>query len=508
MKRIVSVWLPHWRTDLEHRRLQSCATRSEPLALVNEVGGVTCLTAVCARAQKLDLQPAVTLADARALVPALRIATENPAADAHALAKLADWATRFTPWVAINGTDGLWLDIAGCSDLFGNEETLLERLCQGLVRFNITARVAVADTAGAAWAMAHFTTTNRIPPSKNRAWLTPLPIAALRLKAATVKSLELMGLRCIGDVLALPRASITERFGCELLARLDQALGTVPESISPRRLVPAFVVRYVFAEPVIFTASLTHILNHLLVKLCQLLKKHGQGVRQAVLSLFRVDGTVRRIEIGTNRKIQEPKPLAVLFAEHLKSLSFCLEDGSGIEVVTLVATVTERSEPAQQTLSTIKAHSSNSNNKHALADLADRLTNRLSNDAVVRFTPYQSYVPERAVQICTSITSYSLTSWPISQPRPLHLFTPPIPIEVVAMIPDNPPILFRWQKRTHHVAHATGPERITGEWWRDDSWTRDYYRVEDMEGARFWLYREGLYRDSIDPQWWLHGLFA
>ena len=132
MKRIVSVWLPHWRTDLEHRRLQSCATRSEPLALVNEVGGIACLTAVCARAQELGLHPTITLADARALVPALRIATENPAADAQALAKLADWATRFTPWVAINGTDGLWLDITGCSDLFGNEATLLERLCQGL----------------------------------------------------------------------------------------------------------------------------------------------------------------------------------------------------------------------------------------------------------------------------------------------------------------------------------------------------------------------------------------
>ena len=508
MKRFVSVWFPHWQTDLERRRLQSCATQSEPLALVNEIGGIFRLTAVCQRAQKLGLRPTITLADARALVPVLKIAAENPTSCARALAKLADWATRFTPWVAINGTDGLWLNITGCSSVFGNEIALLERLHQGLVQFNITARVAAADTAGAAWAMARFTNVDRIPPNKNRAWLIPLPVAALRLKAETAKRLEFVGLRCIGDVLALSRTSLTERFGYGLLMRLDQALGTIPESISPRRLIPAFIVQHVSTEPIIATPPLTHILNHLLLQLCQLLKKRGRGVRQATLNLFRFDGTVSRIEISTNRRIQEPEPLAVLFAGHLRSFSCHLKDGDGIEIITLIATVTEQLEPTQSTINIIKKSNDNENNRNALSDLADRLTNRLSNSAVVRFSPHPSHVPERAVKASTSNTLQPSASWPTNQPRPLHLFTPPILIEAVAVVPHDPPILFRWQKRTHHIAHATGPERITGEWWHNDSWTRDYYRIEDTEGARFWLYLEKLHHGKIDPRWWLHGLFS
>ncbi|PPR15745.1 MAG: hypothetical protein CFH37_01404 [Alphaproteobacteria bacterium MarineAlpha9_Bin7] len=450
----------------------------------------------------------MTLTDACALVPTLKIVADNSIFAAKAIAKLADWATRFTPWVAINGTDGLWLDITGCSDLFGGEGALLDRLRQGLARFNITAHVAVADTAGAAWAMTHFTTNDGIPPSKNRASLTPLPVAALRLEASIVKNLELMGLSHIGDLLSLPRASLSERFGDKLLVRLDQALGVIPEPISPRRPTSTFIVRHAYTEPVTVVASIAHTLDHLLLKLCRLLKKRRRGVRQAVLSLFQANDTVQRIAIGTNRKVQEPKPLAALFTEHLKSFSFCLKDGSGIEIVMLAATVTEHLEPTQLPLKATEAHSRSSDNNHMLVDLVDRLTNRLAGGTVARFTPHQSHVPERAVQICTSITQHLSASWPINLPRPIHLFTPPIPIEAVAMIPDNPPILFRWQKRTHRVANASGPERIMGEWWRGDRWTRDYYQIEDMAGARFWLYREGLYRDTVNPRWWLHGLFA
>ena len=503
--------MPHWQTELKRHQLKNCLKQDEPLALVNEVGGILRLAAVCAHAQALGLRPTMALTDARALIPTLKVATCSSADTNVALAKLADWATRFTPWVAMDGIDSLWLDITGCSDLFGNETVLLERLRQGLTKFKITAHVAAADTPGAAWAMAHFTTTTRIPPKKTEAYLNPLPISSLRLSLEIVKDLELLGIRCIRDLLKLPRASLSSNFDHKILIRLDQAVGRIPEPISPRRSTPTFFVRHAYAEPIITTNSLTHTLNRLLPKLCQLLKKKERGVRKAILNLFQIDGTVLNISVGTNRKVQEPRLLSILFMERLKSLNLCLTEGNAIEAIHLTAAITERLQPTQSTLKNIKSdvdNNNDANNKHALADLMARLTNRLPDCAVIRFTPHQSHIPERAVEFSTSILPHSSKSWTINSPRPIHLFRPAIPIEVMAMLPDNPPILFKWQNRTHHVARAVGPERITGEWWHNDSWTRDYYQIEDLDGGRFWLYQEKLYRENINPRWWLHGLFA
>ena len=479
--------------------------------MVKETGGIVRLVAVCKLAQKCGIQPAMTLSDALALAPTLKVANYHSAKIKLALAKLANWATCFTPWVAINGVDGLWLDITGCSDIFGSEKALLDRLYQKLTQFKITSRIAAADTPGAAWAISHFTKTTQIPPKDNKTWLNPLPISALRLDPQIVKDLELVGIRYIKDLLKIPRVSLSDAVDQTVLVRLDQALGIIPEPISPRQPAAIFVVRHTYAEPIITVDAVVHTLNQLLPELCAALKKKEQGIREVVLNLFQIDGKTKQITVGTNQKLQEPKLLSILFIERLKLSNFCLTQGTGIEAVTLTATITERLRSVQIVLDNIKPQINNSygkNHGHSLADLIDRITNRFADCAVVRFTPRQSHIPERSVKISKPILSHSMKHWSMISPRPIHLFTPSILVEAVAMLPESPPILFRWENRTHHVARANGPERIAGEWWYNENWTRDYYQVEDSNGARFWIYREGLYRESVNPTWWLHGLFA
>jgi protein ImuB len=481
--------------------------------LVNEIKGTNYLTAVCKHAQDLGIQANMILADARILVPELDIAKDNSAIAAKALCNLANLFTRFTPWVALHGINNLYLDVSGCSDLFGGELNLINRLRSELHKSiypHLTAHIAIADTAGAAWAISHFTDQNRIPPGENKKYLSTLPLAALRLDEAMLQTLQFLGLNCVGDLLKIPRASLAKRFDCRLLSRLDQALGTESEPISPRQPIPISVVQKKFLTPIISMQVLAQVIHELLVELCEFLKRRNRAVRCASLSIFPTNSHSRQIKIETSRKICTPNPLATLFNEHLQRIRLDLRNDEGVEAVKLEATLTERSYSTQGILNFRESSytQTQDDNDHALCDLLDRLTNRLTKHAVIRFAPHQSHVPERAVKFSTSNIKNLNIFWDIQQPRPLHLFNPPIPVEAVAMTPDKPPVLFKWKDQTHRVIRASGPERISGEWWKNDTWTRDYYQVENRNGARFWLYREGLYHDTKRPKWWLHGLFA
>lgn len=494
MRRIVSLWLPHWRTELKRRR--DSAKRSEPLALIEEAAGAARLAAVCPVASDQGLAPGMTLADARALVPGLAVRAADPAGAARALDRLAGWALRFSPWTAPSGGDGLWLDVTGCGHLFGGEAALLDRLTDGVERRGFTARAAVADTPGTAWAAARFGSARVVAPGAARDVLSPLPMAALRLDAATVAGLDRLGLRRVSDLLDIPRAPLARRFGAAVARRLDQALGRAAEPISPHRPVPAHVARRVFAEPMTDDGAVRATLDSLLEELCHLLDGRQRGARRLVLTLFRVDGGQREIAVGTGRPARDPAPLARLFTERLDGVDI----GLGLEAMTLSAPATDPLAPAQPGLAR------DDGDGPELGELTDRLANRLGGGAVMGFAPRASHIPERAVRRRAPLAPCA-DAWP-GKPRPLRLLSPPAPIEAVAVVPDDPPSLFRWQGRAHRVTRATGPERIAGEWWRDDATTRDYYRVEDQSGARFWLYREGLYRDGAEPRWFLHGLFG
>jgi protein ImuB len=482
------------------------------------VDGRLAVAAVDAAASATGIAPGMALADARAQVPSLAVVAADPAGDAKALAGLADWCGRYTPWVAVDGVrqgggaGGLMLDVTGAAHLFGGEAGLMADLVARLRRLGFAAAAAVADTPGAAWAAARFLADEAgwtiVAPGEARPRLAPLPVTALRLGPEAAAGLARLGLDRIGDLYVLPRAPLAARFGPEVGRRLDQALGRADEPIVPRLPVPGFAERLAFAEPIGRPDDIAGALQHLLTRLCAALERGGQGARRLELTLYRVDGTLQRAAVGTSRAGREVKHLYRLFAEHLGRL----DPGFGVEAMTLA---TRRTEPFGATqLDLLQPsvgwhHTAAPEGLHALVD---RLANRLGTDSLRRFAPCESHIPERAVRVVPATAPAARASWDGLGPRPLRLLARPEAIEAVAPVPDQPPLMFRWRRVLHRVRAADGPERIAPEWWREAgdaaALTRDYFRVEDRDGARFWLYREGLYGADAGPRWYLHGVFG
>lgn len=466
----------------------------------------------------------MTLADARALVPDLTAADAESAADTAILATLADWCSRYSPWSAIDGADGIRLDITGVAHLFGGEAALLADAEKRLVRLGFTVRGAIADTPAASWAWARYRQPQADPilPEGDTRALLALPVATLRLERETVLALGRLGLREIGTVAALPRAPLAQRLGEPLMRRLDQFFGRAAEPISPRKLAESWIARLIFAEPIGRREDCDEATLRLVTQLCGKLAREGQGARRLELAFYRVDASVQRLAIGTSRPTHAPSHVVRLFAERLETI----DPGFGIEAVALEATEVEALAPLQGGLDS-------SGGEGDLAALVDRLQNRLGRGRVLQLVPVESHVPERAEMRVPALSSGpSLshlrgrgTAAEIPLPagegggrisgrvrgavRPIKLLAPPEPIEAMAPIPDDPPFSFRWRRVLHRVAHADGPERIGPEWWKPNPGRpRDYYRVEDTEGRRFWVYREGLYDGRQPPRWFLHGFFA
>ena len=448
--------------------------------------------------------PGQTLADARAAIPDLDVADHDEAADLHLLTQLADWCARYSPLVALDG-DGLSLDITGVPHLFGGEEAMLENLMGRIRQFGFTLRAALADTPGAAWACARFGERNGeiVPAGASRAALASLPVAALRLEAEIAKGLMRLGLKRIGDLYDLPRAPVAARFGAEVWRRLDAALGKVEEPITSRHPLPAHRAQLSFAEPVVAPDAIARAMRRLLHELCERLQREQLGARRLELTFFRVDGTLSRLDIGTARPSRDPERLARLFAEHLERL----DPGFGVETVSLSIPLVEECRPDQIALPDGADGNAvfDRSAQEGRAALIERLGNRFGPDHVLCVAARESHMPERAQRLLSAVENRP-GNFAGNGLRPPRLFTPPHPIEAVAPVPDDPPLLFRWRRIVHRVRTAEGPERIAGEWWREDAPARDYYRVEDMEGRRFWLYREGPYGIHA-PRWFLHGLF-
>ncbi|MFN3575261.1 MAG: DUF6504 family protein [Phenylobacterium sp.] len=517
---MLCAWSPNWAIDNWRRRNpppektteptppaapSAAAPEAAPFALVEAARGARRLCAVDEAAAALGLFPGQKAADAAALVPDLATAEAEPEADARALAALVDWCVRFSPAVAADPPDGLFLDVSGLSHLWGGERALLADFRRRLAANGLTVRCAIADTAGAAWALArHGDGAAICPEGEQGQALSRLPPGALRLEADAAAQLERLGLRTIGQVARLPRGELGRRFGAETLRRLDQALGKAPEALSFRRPPSPFAERLAFAEPISALEDLSRVCADITAALCARLAAAGRGARRFELAYHRLDGKPLTAEVGLAVVARETLRIVRLFSPKLEHL----DPGFGIESATLCAYEVEPLVEHQAGLETHIGEAAGD-----LAPLVDRLTNRLGPERVWTSRPVESHVPERAVTRAGPLAPLPAESWDRARPRPVRLFRRPEPIEAVALIPDDPPVQFRWRGRLHRVRLAEGPERIGAEWWKaaiedvSAAHIRDYYRVEDEAGGRFWIFRAGLYEAGTPAKWWLHGLF-
>ena len=546
-RRLLSLWFPRLAAE---RVLRLEGDPGGPFAVLRNEQNSQVLAALTPAAEAAGLRPGQPLRDAQAMCPDLRTRIENPQAEAAFLTALRRWAGKFSPWVAELPPAGLVIDLTGCAHLFGGEEGALALVQEDCADLGLSVRAGLADTPGAAWALArfagqgaaavrsgdaieqearatrsraakrHWTRGGAAPlpdapdnrqaaiaaPGQTRQAIGPLPLSALRLPAETVAALARLGLRRIDDILGMPRAALSRRFGREVVLWLDQALGVVPEPVSPARPPAHFAVRLTLPDPIGLEEDILAGLDRLLPPLCEKLREKGRGARRVRLQLFRADHTMQSLEVGLAQPTAEPDRIRPLLMLKMGDV----EAGFGIDRLRLEAHVTEPIHARQFAghRQAARAARDRLEGDTALEDLIGRIGARVGLEAITRVHPGDSHIPEKGFQTLAAAWSQPCTDWPAPQaPRPL-LLNRPEPVTA----PDNPalPERFRWRRRDFALTSARGPERIAPEWWLDEpdwrSGVRDYWRVETADGARLWLfYAHGA---ALSSGWFCHGQFA
>lgn len=451
----------------------------------------------------------LTLADAQARAPDLIAVERDLPAEHRALERIADGCDRYTPMVAIDGDDGVTLDITGC----GDERAIADAAVARLVAAGWHVRHAIARTPEAAQALARH---QSVPAADEDSAVRRLPIAALDADEETLLALRRAGLKTIADLAARPSAPLAARFGAGLTDRLARLLGGSDSRIVPRRPPPALMFERRFAEPIARTDYAIERLGELVAEAEAALAERHQGARCYAARLYRSDGMARDLRIESSLPMRDPALVMRLFGERIDALADPIDPGFGFDMIRLAMPAVEPMPPSQLELEGGAVH------QGELATLIDRLSTRVGKARFRRLHPLDSHVPEQAALALPAIEAPAPVRWGVpdaGEPplRPLHLFDPPQVIEVIAEVPDGPPHRFRWRRILHEVTRFEGPERIAPEWWkRNDAHlpgggglTRDYYRVEDVRGRRFWIFRHGLYgTERADPGWYMHGLFA
>jgi protein ImuB len=521
-RRILSLWLPRLPTDRIRRESFRFGGRDsdQPCIVVAKQNNALVISALDDAAARLGLAVGLPLANARAVCPDIDVFDADETADAKTLNGIADWCDRYTPLVAFDPPHGLLLDITGCAHLFGGEAALMNALCGALTRQGFVVSAAIAGTPACARALTRHAHGWIVAPGEELEAVAPLPVFALGADDAITRGLRRAGLKTIGDVAARGRHEIAARFGTAFIAVLEQALGQGDAPINPRKPLPDFIVEKRFAEPIATDGVIAMTLASLARTLISAMEKQGKGARRLEASFFRTDGAVRVIAVEAGRPVTRGEIVDRLFHERLDALADPLDPGFGFDLVRLSAVRTESMVQEQRDLDT------HVQNNDEVAALIDRIAARIGSHRVVVHLPQDSHIPERAVLSLLAqhhLTAAATDSWPArteGEPplRPLRMFERPEPIEVaMAEVPDKPPRRFTWRRATHTVVRAEGPERVAMEWWRTQEAmpTRDYFRVEDETGLRFWLYRDGLYDEVADesgaavpPRWFVHGLFA
>ena len=470
------------------------------------------LVAVDQAARSLGLEPGMALADARARVPDLQAVERDEAADCVWLLALADGCTRYTPMVALDAAAGLILDVTGCTHLFDGERGLAANVERRMALLRMTVRLAFAGTPRAAHALARYQV---LPAKDEAAAIRKLPVVALELEPEATQGLLRAGLKTVGELARRPMASIAARFGAGAVTALRELLGEAAKPIEPRVALAPVLAERRFAEPVARTEFALQVLGELAAEAARQLEERGEGGRRFEAYFFRSDGLTRPLAVETGRPSRDPALIMRLMSERIEGLSDPIDPGFGFDLIRL-------SVPAAEPLAVTQLKLEGGAVREAeVAALIDRLSTRLGRNRVQRLVPQDTHIPEQMQLALPAVeAAQPAANWPrpaADEPplRPLHLFDPPQPIDVIAEVPDGPPHRFRWRRKFHEVKRFEGPERIASEWWKRKDGavdraglTRDYYRVEDARGRRFWVFRHGLYEEKLDPKWYLHGLFA
>ncbi|MGK6354587.1 DUF6504 family protein [Sphingomonas sp. DT-207] len=508
------------------RHLPLAGEDRPPLITTIRNGNRIEIAAACPVAQALGLRPGMAVTQARAQVPGLDIRPADPEGDLAALHRLAILAARrWSPIVALTGSDGLFLDLTGTAHLFGGEEAMARRIVRLLARAGFTARIAIADTPGAAWALARHAgrRTMLCPPREQARALADLPTPALRIEESAVELLRRLGIERIGQLAAMPRAPLVRRFGAETVLRIDQALGRMPEPLDPVIPPEAIATHQRFAEPIATAEAIAHWLGVLVPRLAAALEAQGLGVQALECIAERIDGLPQRIRIGLARPNRDPTHLLRLLKRRIEDV----EPGYGIDAIALHV---RRAAPLgpQPVLERLDEEAAPD-----IATLVDTLATRIGQAAMWRMRPVESDVPERSSARAPVLDppergalrgrrddvrqldrNPPLPPWHPGWPRPARLLARPERLDhVMAELPDHAPRRFTWRGRPHRVVRADGPERIHGEWWKRDAErasVRDYFRVEDEDGRRYWLFRSGDGERPVtgDLSWYLHGVFG
>ena len=545
-RRILSLWFP--RLAAERVLRLERGTLTGPFAIVATENNAQTLASLSVTAEAEGLKCGQPLRDARAFATDLITRPANPVAEAAFLTHLRRWAGKFTPYIAEEPPAALMLDISGCAHLFGGEAALAETIRDECAALGLSAQTGIADTPGAAWALAryagqtgqsmrtgdaidqearatrsraarrHWTrggtaprpvlTTDAAmiaPPGRTRQAIAALPVAALRLPPAAATNLVRLGIRRIDDLAGLPRAALARRFGRDVVKRLDQALGVEPEPITPAHADIRFATRLTLPEPVGLETDIMAALDRLLPPLCEKLKSHGQGARRVRLEFMRSDHTSQRIEAGLARPSRSPEQIRPLIALKLAEI----DPGFGIDAIRLEASQSEPLHPTQHSghAEALANASQRRDSGTELDDLITRIGGRIGLESILCLYPADSHIPEKTATIMAAAWAGPATGWAApTVPRPLVLFPPEI---VTADDSPHLPTCFRWRRRTLTPTDATGPERLAPEWWLDDpdwrSGTRDYWRVTTGSGERLWLfYAHG---GLVSGGWFAHGVF-
>ncbi|MBY9062550.1 DNA polymerase Y family protein [Sphingomonas yunnanensis] len=505
------------------------ADTAPPLVTVQKVGSRVEIAAASSAARAIGVEPGMALTQVRAATPEIVVRDADPEGDQRALHRLAvALARRWTPVVAIEDSQSLLLDLTGVAHLHGGESRLARRLVRLLARLGITARVAIADTAGAAWACAHHAEPERggvtiLPPGATLDALAPLPVASLRVDERALELLRRLGVDTVGQLAALPRAPLARRFGTALAQRLDQASGRAPEPLAPVVPPVAITVEQRFAEPLLTAEPIAHWIGQLVDRLAAELARAGRGARQLLLAATRVDAAVQTLRVGFARPTRAREHLRRLLLRRVERI----DPGFGIEALTLHV---QRADPlAPEYCDGDLAEGE----RPDLAPLVDAIVNRIGAARLWRARAVESDVPERSVAGAAPLdpperaaptlrrddvrrldTRDADHPWHPRWPRPTRLLRRPEPLDhVLAELPDQPPKRFTWRGESHVVVRGDGPERIAGEWWRrrgERDAVRDYYQVEDEAGRRYWLFRrgDGERGETGDLSWYMHGTFG
>lgn len=506
-RRILSLHLPRFAMD---RHIRTLTGRGEappddlPMALATEGPHGRIIHATNRAAEQEGIHKGARAVDMRALCPELRLDYADIAGDRAALQKLMLWSRRWCPWTAVDGSAGLVMDTTGAAHLWGGEAQMLRDIEGRLSTLGLSSELAVAPTHGAAWALARFGATRACcAPEQLIQSLQNLPTRALRLDPDTLLLLKRLGLKTVGDLMAVPRLSLARRFQrADLpqnpLLRLDQMLGQLAEPVSPPEDPPRFMVEARLPEPI--QDPTPHVLE-LCHKLCDQLAGPGFGARRLRLTVYRSDGEVQQVEAATSAPTRDAAHLTRLFDGKLESI----DPGFGFDLITLAALQAEKRTITQAELD------GRANAEADIAHLVDRLSARFGNDRLRRPSLRESHIPERREVWTPAMAGAPRPPLSSRSLRPARLFDPPEEVRVIYAVPEGPPAQFIWRRITHRVVRFAGPERIAPEWWasRPHSRLRDYYRVEDQHGLRLWLYREGIMNDGHrdDPRWCIHGAF-